>query len=458
MKPNILLIVADQHRHDALGCAGRFPILTPQIDRLAREGVFFENAFTPCPVCAPARQALLGGRAPESFGALWNPDFIPMPTLSPDPGFHTAALARSGYSCALVGKWNSSISFSPYDFGFSTHIGYEVYNAGIAVKYPTLSYRNGWFGEPTPIALEDSKTHWAASQACSLMVEYAKQETPWYIRVDFTDPHLPCRPSEPFASLYDPDTVEPWDSMGDPLEGKPYIQRQQIRSWGLEGRTWGEWKHTLAMYQGMVSQIDDAVGVLLAQLDSLNLTEDTIVVYTADHGDLCGGHGMLDKHYVLYDDVTRVPLLIRYPRLAHAGHRAKEFASNCLDLGATLGELCGVKVSAGHGIPLTPMLTGESKPGRDFAVSAASGQQFGLYSQRSIRTKDWLYVWNMTDMDELYDSAADPGQIRNLIHQPDLMEVVEELRKKLHAELRRREDPFVCSGWLDGQLLEGKKD
>lgn len=463
MKPNILLIVADQHRLDALGCAGRFPIQTPHIDRLAREGVYFENAFTPCPVCAPARQALLNGRAPESFGALWNPDFIPTPTILPDPGFHTAALARDGYRCTLIGKWNSSVSFTPSDFGFSTHIDYEGYNAGIAVKYPGLTYRNGWFGEPSPIVLEDSKTHWAASQACGQIAEHAReavrtaQEMPWFVRVDLTDPHLPCRPSEPFSSLYDPEDVEPWDSMGDPLEGKPYIQRQQVRNWGLEGRPWDEWKHTLAMYRGMISQVDDAVGILLAQLDSLHLAEDTVVVYTADHGDLCGGHGMLDKHYVLYDDVTRVPLLIRYPGMAKAGHRATEFVSNCLDLGATFGDLCGVKVTAGHGISLMPLLAGESRKERDFAVSAASGQQFGLYSQRSIRTKDWLYVWNMTDVDELYDVTSDPGQKSNRIDQPDLVEVVGELRKRLHVELLRREDPFVCAGWLDGQLLEGMK-
>jgi arylsulfatase A-like enzyme len=457
VKPNILLIIADQHRLDALGCAGRFRISTPHIDRLAREGAFFGNAFTPCPVCAPARQSLLSGRAPESYGALWNNDFIPTATVKPDEGYHTAALSRAGYRCALVGKWNASLTHTPADFGFSDHIDGSGYNAMVVGKYPALSYGNGWFGEPSPLLLADSKTHQAAARACELMSQSVSNVQPWFVRVDFTDPHLPCRPSEPFCGMYDPDALEPWDSMGDTLEGKPYIQRQQLRNWGLEGRTWDQWKSTLAMYYGMVSQIDDAVGIMLDSLDRQGLAEDTLVIYTADHGDLCGGHGMLDKHYVLYDDVTRTPLVIRYPRKVAAGLRPDEFVSNCLDLGATIGDLCGVAVKAGHGISLAPLLAGECHPDRSFAVSSSSGQQFGLYSQRSIRTKDWLYVWNMTDIDELYDGNSDPGQKRNVIHDPANADVLAVLRKTLYGELIRRQDPFALSGWLNGHLLEGRK-
>ena len=457
MKPNVLLIIADQHRLDALGCSGKFNISTPSIDRLAQEGVFFENAFTPCPVCAPARQSLLSGLAPQSFGALWNNDFIPTSTILPDNGFHAAALSNAGYRCGLIGKWNSSQECTPSDFGFSNHINSHEYTEWMAVKYPDLHYQNGWFGEPDVISVEDSKTHWAAKQACELMEGYTSQNQPWFIRVDFSDPHLPCRPSEPFASLYDPENIVPWDSMNDSLEGKPYIQRQQLRNWGLEERSWDQWKHTLAMYYAMVSQVDDAVGIMLKRLDDMQITNDTIVIYTADHGDLCGGHGMLDKHYVLYDDVTRVPLIIRYPNHAKAGYRACEHVSNCLDLGITIGDLCEVPVKVGHGISLVPLLSGKIQPDRFFAVSAADGQQFGLYSQRSIRTKDWLYVWNMTDIDELYESKTDNGQKYNRITDSSLIHVVAELRKSLYDELLRRKDPFTHSGWLKGQLLEGKK-
>jgi arylsulfatase A-like enzyme len=457
VQPNILLIIADQHRWDAMGTSRRFCINTPNIDGLARDGAFFEHAFTPCPVCAPARQSLLSGLAPDSFGALWNNDFIPTPTVRPDDGYFTAALGRSGYRCGLIGKWNSSTEFPPSAFGFSDHIGFEEYNKLLSTHYPALTYRNQWFGEPSPVALEDSKTHWMARQACGLMDQYTTQGKPWMVRVDFTDPHLPCRPSQPFASMYDPDALEPWDSFGDTLEGKPYIQRQQLVNWGLEGLKWEDWKTSVAQYYGMVSQIDDAVGIMLGKLASLGQADDTIVIYTSDHGDLGGGHGMLDKHYVLYDDVTRVPFIIRHPPSAKAGVRVGEYVSNCLDLGATIGDLCAVEVNPGHGRSLAPLLRGELQPERDFSVSSSNGQQFGLYTQRCIRTADWLYVWNLTDVDELYSVPADPGQKHNLISDAALADTVADLRRHLHGELIRRNDPFAQTGWLDCQLLEGKK-
>lgn len=457
MRPNVLLVIADQHRWDAVGYSGRFGIRTPHIDSLAREGAFFEHAFTPCPVCAPARQALLTGLAPESIGALWNNDFITTPTAKPEDGYFTASLANTGYRCALVGKWNSSVTHPPAAFGFGEHISYHGYHDRIKAKYPGLAYKNKWFGEKSPVALDDSQTHWAAREACGLMERYCLGGMPWFVRVDFTDPHLPCRPSEPFASMYPPDSIESWDSFGDTLAGKPYIQRQQLKNWGLEGLEWDDWKECVAYYYGMVSQVDDALGIMLDKLDELDIGRNTVVIYTTDHGDLGGGHGMLDKHYVLYDDVTRVPLVVRHPELVKAGLRVEEYVSNCLDMGATLGDLCGVPVKAGHGRSLAPLLLGERQPERDFQVSSSNGQQFGLYTQRSIRTDDWLYAWNMTDVDELYDVHADPGQKINRICDAALSGTVAILRKRLYTELIRRDDPFAKTGWLDGQMLEGKK-
>lgn len=457
-KPNILLLVADQHRWDCVGAAGRFAIRTPHLDQLAREGAFFEHAFTPAPVCSPARQALLSGLDPNSYGGFWNPDFVPTPTLAPDPAYYTAVLERAGYCCSLIGKWNTSLTHQPADFGFRNHIDYSGYEKMLAGQYPNLDWQRGWFGEASPVALADSKTHWAARQACELIEASTGQAEPWLVRVDFSDPHLPCHPSEPFASQVDLDQLEPWDSMDDPLCHKPYIQRQQVLNWQLEGYRWPDWQQTVACYHAMIAQIDDAVGIMLAKLDQLNLTGRTLVIYTSDHGDLCGGHGLLDKHYVLYDDVTRVPLIMRYPDQIPAGLRIGGFVSNCLDMAATLQDICGLNgVNPGHGRSLAPLLAGTEQPGRDFAVSAGNGQQFGLYTQRSIRTAEWLYIWNTTDLDELYAVKSDPGQKDNRIDDPDLTGILAQLRSQLHGELVRREDPFAGSGWLDGQLLQGRK-
>ena len=453
-KPNILLLIADQHRWDCLGRSNCFPVSTPNLDRLADQGAFFQHAFTPTPVCAPARQALISGLAPESFGALWNPDFIETATVKPDEHFYTAALSGSGYDCTLIGKWNTSLNHSPADFGFNNHISWQEHSKLIAAKYPELNWQRGWFGEASPIELEDSKTHWAAGQACQAMSRAVDQSKPWFVRVDFSDPHLPCRPSSPFASMFNPADIQPWSSFPDPLEYKPYIQKQQVKNWQLEHFTWADWQQTAALYYGMIAQQDDAIGQILSHLDILEQQSETLVVFTSDHGDLCGGHGMIDKHYVLYDDVTRVPLIVRYPDEVAAGLRIEAFVSSALDFAGTVADFCQLdQVSRGHGRSWAPLLGEENQPGRDFAVSSGHGQQFGLYCQRSIRTRDWLYVWNLTDIDELYSVNDDPGQIDNRIDSPELGDVLRHLRRQLHRELVRRQDPFITSGWLDQQLL-----
>lgn len=454
--PNILMIVADQQRWDCLGAAGRTAVSTPHLDRLAADGTFFEHAFTPIPVCGPARQAMLSGLAPDSYGGLWNLDFLNCPALQPSDHFFMAGLRRAGYRSTLIGKWNVSQQHTPQDFGFDRQISLKEEMAAAARRYPDPAWPHGWLGDPSPVALADSRTHLAARAACKQMEQDAQSGQPWLIRVDFQDPHLPCRPSEPFASMYRPEELAPWDSFPDTLANKPYIQHQQRVNWKLQDKTWQDWSRTVALYLAMISQIDAAVGLMLDKLAGLGLAEKTIVIYTSDHGDLCGGHGMIDKHYVLYDDVTRIPLIVRDPRLG-GGKRVKSFVSH-LDLGATIADLCGLSgVDAGHGRSLQPLLEGLEELDRDAAVCSANGQQFGLFTQRSIRTADWLYVWNLTDTDELYAVQSDPGQLVNRIGDPQLEPVLTTLRQRLYETLKARQDPFVRTDWVRDQLMSNQK-
>ena len=463
--PNVLLLVADQLRYDCLGKAGRFPVQTPHLDRLADEGAFFTHAFTPSPVCAPARQALLTGRCADSFGALWNYDFIPTKTPSPQGIYWTNQLQAQGYRTAFVGKWHSSMEGGAESFGFDTYIGFDTYQRErISGRYEDVSYTAGWFGEANPIPLKDAKDSWAADTVSRLIRTYAQSDQPWHIRMDITDPHLPCRPSEPFASMYQPETVEPWDSFGDNFADKPYIQRQQIVNWGLEGLTWEKWQPCVARYYGMISQVDYNIGRILEALEQAGCSDNTLVIFTSDHGDLCGGHGMLDKHYVLYDDVTHVPLILRYPSHIPAGIIVEDFVSNCLDIPPTVEAYCqldGSRLGTRHGYSLLPLLEGgtDDVAGkyREFSVSAGNGQQFGLYTQRSIRTRQSKYIWNATDIDEFYDLANDPGEKQNLIRDPQRQEEISALRRLLYQELKRRSDPFASTGWLDKTFLEDKK-
>ncbi|MCL2708085.1 MAG: sulfatase-like hydrolase/transferase [Defluviitaleaceae bacterium] len=463
---NLLLINADQLRHDCVGYAGLRPVLTPNLDRLASEGVAYTRAFTPIPVCAPARQALLCGRHPDSFGAQWNYDFIPTPTVDPKWCW-TQRLAERGYQNAYFGRFHVSADLKPDAFGYTKWVSWEAQKQMNREKYPGL-YREGgvyspesealqtkWLGITSPVPLEDTSTHWMAARAAETIKEYAASGAPWHIWVDYEEPHLPCRPSEPFASMYDPAEIAPWDGFGDLFLDKPYCHRQQSVNWGLEHTGWEDLAPMVARYFATISQLDDAIGVILGALETSGQKDDTAVVFTSDHGDMCGSHQTLDKHYVMYDDITRVPLIARFPG---ASPRVSDaFVSNCLDVPASINEWFGLGVdSAAHGRPL-PLKSRDEAGGREHIVSTSNGQQFGLYTTRMIRGDRYKYVWNLTDVDEFYDLKRDPGEKTNLINDAEAAGLVSEMRNKLHESLLRQGDRFAGNEWMRRQLLEGRK-
>jgi arylsulfatase A-like enzyme len=450
---NFLLITADQFRHDCLGFRGLRGISTPNLDRLAGEGHAFTRAFTPLPVCAPARQALLCGRHPDSFGALWNYDMIATPTVRPEWCW-TAKLPEHGYNTAYLGRFHVSPNLSPSDFGYRRHISWAEHRALTRDKYPALSFTGGWLGETSPVDVSDSGTHWMADRTVEMIRAFARSGKPWHIWVDFEEPHLPCRPSEPYASMYDPHKIEPWDGFGDAFVLKPYCHKQQSINWNLFDARWSDLAPMVGRYYGLITQLDDAIGRILNALDECGQADDTIAAFTADHGDMCGSHQTLDKHYMLYDDVVRAPLIVRYQQAGHSINDA--LVSNCLDLPASAVEWLGLpQPEIAHGRPL-PLFKKAARP-RDFITSSSNGQQFGLFNSRMIRDGRYKYVWNLTDTDEFYDLDADPGERHNLISETDFVDLISAMRLNLRSELISHGDPFAASGWLDGQLAGNRK-
>jgi len=444
---NILLVLVDQWRADCLGMLGKIPVKTPNLDKLASEGVLFENAFTPTPVCAPARQSLLSGRQPDSFGALWNYGLAGVASLTSDGDYWTKNLKKAGYSNGYFGQWHASQTAGATEFGYDVYVSEGDVQKDIPEKYGNIEYKNGWFGEPSPIDYHDALPHRLA-KATADWIE--KQTGQWHAWLDISKPHLPCRPSEPFSSMYKPEYTVPWDSFGDTLENKPIIQKKQIKSWHLENMTWADFAPTAAMYYGMISQIDDALGELFRVIEKKGQLDDTVIVFTSDHGDTSGGHGMMDKHYILYDDVTHVPLIVRYPKAFAKGERRKEFVSNCLDFAPTIEQLCKLEPAGKrHGMSLVDILNGKNP--ENFTVSTSNGQQFGLFTQRSIRTEKYKYIWNLTDKDEFYDLTLDPGEKVNRVDCEEYAEIQHEMKHKLREKLHKLDDPF-CSWWVEWQL------
>ena len=450
---NILLINADQLRHDCVGYRGLRGVKTPNLDALAEKSVVFTSAYTPLPVCSPARQAILCGRRPDVIGAQWNYDFMPTPELDPAicwPG----ELTRKGWKTGYIGRFHVSPTKRPADFGYQEFVNKSEYRK-VLEKYPDAKYTGGWLGCESPIPVEDSETHWMAAQAGDMIRRFASESDNWHIWVDFEVPHLPCRPSYPYSRMYDPKDIEPWDGWGDTFRNKPYIHKQQTLSWDTDQLTWDDFSPMVARYYGWITQLDDAIGRILKALDETGQAENTAVIFTSDHGDMCASHSMLDKHYVLYDDIIRIPLLMKVPGVQP--RVTDEFVMNCLDIPASIRKWAGLEQDAlHHGKPLPETPEEDGNCEKDVLVTS-NGQQFGLYTTRALRTRTHKYVWNPTDVDELYDLEKDPGEKTNLIAEKEYAELIQKMRLRLHERLMETKDRFAGNEWMKRQLLEGKK-
>jgi arylsulfatase A-like enzyme len=458
-KPNILLILSDQHRFDCLG-VNRHPFLrTPHIDRLAAEGVNFTQAHTPIPVCVPTRNSLLHGQWSTEHLAIANHDTeAPRPAKPGLPTF-TRMLHDAGYALLHVGKWGVHPDKDPThpDYGYDRYISvgdYPGWREGLGA--PPLP-KTTWEGGVDPgVGPELSRLAWGAGETIRLLEQVSSSTQPFFIRWDPSEPHLPNIVPEPYNSLYPPEEISPWPSFPDPLIGKPYIQGQQRRTWGVEGWSWAQWAPVVSRYLGQISLLDAQVGRLLDALNTLGLVETTLVIYTADHGDLGGGHGMVDKHYVMYDDVVRVPLVARWPGHISPGTHCDAFVSHSLDLASTFCDVAGIPAPATfRGQSLVPLFKGAQDNGRSDIFSMYHGNQFGLYSQRMVRDRQWKYVWNATAEDELYDLEHDPGELWNLVTNPAYLEELRRLRRRLIVWMEAISDPLL-NHWNRTQLLEDR--
>jgi arylsulfatase A-like enzyme len=462
-RPNILLIHADQHRADCIAANGHPLIHTPNLDQLAQEGVNFTQAFCPIPLCTPARISLLTGAWPAQHGSIANHDTEAGRSFEANLPTFSQILREAGYFLGYVGKWGVDPKNDPAHYGFHTYIAEKDYTSwrqgqGLAPR----PHKNRWFGETdTAITPDQSRLAWTANQALALLRVAAAGAKPFFIRWDPSEPHLPNVVPEPYASLYPPAQIAAWGNFADALVNKPYIQRQQRRTWGIDGWTWEQWRPVVSRYLGEITLLDHQVGRLLAELDELGLAENTMVIYTADHGDLCGSHGMIDKHFVMYDELVRVPLLVRWPGRVRSGRKSEAFVSHSLDLAATLCELAGAVLPRSFaGKSLLPLLRQDNpetdREWRQDVFATYHGNQFGLYSQRMVRNRCWKYVWNATAEDELYDLASDPGELTNLAGTPTQGQQLAFMRLRLVDWMEQIKDPLL-NGWTRNQLLGGAK-
>jgi arylsulfatase A-like enzyme len=449
--PNILLVHADQHRYDCVGAAGHPLIQTPALDRLAHEGVHYTHAYTPIPVCTPARASLLTGTWPTRHGFIANADTEIHPPASLTLPTLYQSLREAGYYIAHVGKWHVHRTMLPTTFGADAYVPESNYGAWRAAQgLQPKPHVNGFFGETDPfVTPEQTALAWGADQTIDLLQHAATGDRPFFLRWDPSEPHLPNVVPEPYASLYPPKEIAPWPSYPDLLENKPYIQRKQRHTWGIDQWTWDDWAPIVARYLGEITLLDHQLGRILRELDRLGLADNTLVIYTADHGDLCGGHGLIDKHFVMYEELVRVPLLVRWPHVLPANTPCNAFVSSALDVATTICAAAGVTPPmsfAGNNL-----VSELAQPTRADIFSVYYGNQLGLYSQRMVRDRHWKYIWNATAEDELYNLDQDPGEIVNVAAQAEHQQELMQMKLKLLAWMERTKDRAL-NLWTRRQL------
>jgi len=465
-RPNMLMFFVDQQRADTLGPYGHTQCRTPALDGLAGDGLTFTNTYSCCGLCSPARSSVMTGLYPHNHGVLTNVhDGQSRRTL--DPAFPTFArlLADAGYHTSYVGKvhlrwpWRDDV---PIPYGFAEHHRpYQQYlkerglERGQVVGPMYEPERNHW---PHPFAatwsgpFESHQEYWRAEEGIRMLEEraadYKANGTPFFLRIDFPGPHLPFIIPEPFASMYDPAEVAERPDFVDTFEGKPRMHAQMPRFWGTEDTDWSFWRPIVAMYWGFVTMLDTLIGRVLERLRDLGLADETAVVYSADHGDTCGSRRMFDKGYTMYEELYHIPLIVRWPGVWAAGQQRHEFAHN-MDLMPTFLDLAGIDPPLGlDARSLKPVCEGHTPD--DWPTEAYSqfhGMQWGLYSQRMVRTARHKLVFNMGDTTELYDLEADPAELVNRIEDPSLADVRRDLVLRLFRRMEATRDPFYTDLW-----------
>jgi len=404
---NILLIVTDQQRRDTVGAYGGNLCRTPAKDRIAAEGMRFDNAFTPTGLCSPVRCSLLTGVYPHSHGVLTNVGLHPVRAqLAPGDDRLDAALKAAGYRMGCVGKWHVSHQ-QPPAFGYDDHVplgDFERWREAIGEPVPDAMHdytRQVAARDPAPA--DQSRPMFLGDSAVRLLDSYAEGDRPFFLRLDFHGPHFPNVVPEPYFSMHDPDSILPWPNFADSLDGKPAVQRIKQKHWRTEGMAWSEWQPLIAAYLGEVALIDAAIGRVLDRLDDLGLGDDTLVIFTSDHGDTLGAHGICNKDYTMYEEIYRVPLAMRWPAVIPAGSVSDAFTHHFLDIFRTLVEVAGeAPPDPCHGRSLMPLMKGEPAP-EDWPEEAYCqfhGSHMGLYSIRMLSDAGWSYIYHPNDIDE----------------------------------------------------------
>lgn len=480
--PNILFILTDQHRLSAMGCYGDTPCKTPNLDKLAANGIRFANAYTACPVCSPARGSIMTGVYPHTHGICSNVYNLgnSVHELIDSPALLSRRLLSAGYQCGYSGKWHlgegtegrfglNNKACLPRDVGFQGQnfpghgdggFRYPEYMEFLAendykheVNAPNERAGKVWPCGTLSGPTESTVPYFLTSNTIDLMDSFAGKQQPFFIWHNFWGPHSPYYVPEEFYNLYKDIEIPPWPN----FDWKPDIDApcQAKRHPKADELAWEDWAAAIKYYYAFTSLIDDQVGRMLDYLDESGLADNTIVVFSADHGETLGSHGGLtDKGWSHFEEIQRIPLIIRMPEKYRAetltpGTVVDEFAS-LLDLYPSFLDFAGAPELGyqTHGCSLAPLLEKREVTWRDSVFIEFYGVNNLAISMVTVRHGNIKYGWNCSNADELYDLEQDPNEICNLALEPEHEDTLKEMRRRLGDWMRDTSHPaFNMYAW-----------
>ena len=470
-RPNVLWVCTDQQRRDTLGCYGNELVETPTLDGLADGGVRFDRAFAQSPVCSPSRASFLTGRYPRTTGVRGNghpipADEVPVPRL----------FADAGYACGLAGKLHLS-PCSPskpegatperrIDDGYAEfHWAHDHRDLWLTNEYRRWLRRNGVDYDPTPVdgsqyvttsvPAEYHQTSWCADRAVEFVEAAADRDDPWLFSVNPFDPHHPFDPPAEYLDRY-LDRLEELplpDYEDGELAEKPAVQRvchdgayANENMWPFSEMDDDDHRLLRAAYWAMCDLLDDAVARMLDALDRTGQREDTVVVFTSDHGELLGDHGIYLKGPFFYEEALGVPLVVSWPGTYEAAET--DALVELVDLAPTLLDAAGIERPLGmQGRSLHPSLAGEEPldTHRDSVYAEAYDLTHWASDVRAtmVRTERYKLVRHHgpDPTGELYDLSTDGGETVNRWNDADYGDVRANLLATLTDRMADTVDP-----------------
>ena len=466
---NVVIIMTDQQSARSLPMYGNPVVQTPNLASFASRGALFENAFTSCPLCVPARVSMFTGQYPSAHGSLDNNIL-----MSPGRDHLLKALKDAGYATGLAGKNHCFRRDDLKLFDSMAECGHYGPSTGDPKYAEPKRYlqqcgalKACWGSTVNPFPPDRLGTTWTTDRAIEFVE--AKQDMPFFLWYSIADPHIPFQTCEPYASMYPPDRVDLSPLKEGEMDSKP--RAQQIDRHVMQGDLVDEdtVRRIRSIYYGINTYIDTEIGRFLERLDELGLSDDTLVIYVADHGEYLGEHRMIRKSKAAYDCLTQIPFMVRGPGVRPSACR--EFVS-LEDVMPTVLGMLGIDIPCGvQGRDLTPLLRGESFAGRGFAYGEygahplpfagdayavcesphspdfkPSNKVGGYGKMRYLRTDEWKLVAYVQDTYELYNVREDPFELENVWGRPEYAQIEAQLKGQMLEHMMAASNPDAVSG------------